>query len=672
MSKKLNLRNQLALIAIPPILLLAFIAAFGFVASFVGSATADELKTDALTLSLVAVAGMLLSVGMVIVVGRRVLEPIGEVSEAARELADVRLPKLIESLSNPGVAMPEFEPLEVSGQTELAQLGEALNILQSRAVAVANEQQRVVKEGISELVINLARRNQSLLDRQIENIDALESTEENPDRLESLFRLDHLATRMRRNAESLLVLAGAEPSRRRGGPVVLADVIRVAMSEIEDYQHVTMGDVATAHIGPQGAVDVAHLMSEILENATQFSPPDAPVTVSGNFDSQGFYEITVIDHGIGMSAEQIEIANQTIVAPPELGLALTRSLGFQVIGRLAQRLGVQVRLGHTEGGGTTAFVQIPGDALSNGAAANVPAAFQSMPGSAPEEAAAPQSVQAAPIATPTPAPQPVQQPAPAQPAAAPQPIQQPAAAAPPAMAPSEPMFAPEATEPSPWADTPMQEQAAPAPQQYAPPAQHQAPAPQPAPQQYAPPAQHQASAPQPAPQQYAPPAQQAPAPAQQEVPQAFQNAPAFQPEAAPIPEAFQAPQPAEAPMPQRQVPAPEHFAPEQPQAAPQGWAEPTAPAAHEPPASMAQAMPSGPQFEQGVEALLDDPANRTNSGLVRRDRSKSQAPASEGRAIPDTGGPVAAPSNRSPEEIRNMLARYRDGLKSRPDGQGPN
>ncbi|NNE95611.1 MAG: HAMP domain-containing protein [Acidimicrobiales bacterium] len=643
MSKKLNLRNLMALIAIPPILLLAFIAAFGLSTYFLGDPSVDELKSDTLTLGVVAIAGMLLSVGVLLAVGRRVLEPINEVSDAARELADIRLPKLIESLSNPGIAMPDFEPLEVSGQTELADLGEALNSLQNRAVTVANEQQRVVKEGISELVVNLARRNQSLLDRQIESIDSLESTEEDPDRLESLFRLDHLATRMRRNAESLLVLAGAEPSRRRGGPVVLADVIRVAMSEIEDYQHVTMGAIKTAHIGPQGAVDVAHLMSELLENATQFSPPDAPVMVTGDFDAGGYYEIIVQDRGIGMSAEQLQVANETIANPPELGLALTRSLGFQVIGRLAERLEVQVHLSHTEGGGTTASIKIPGGALSSGAAANVPAAFQSMPSSAPTI-----SQPAVPHQNPLGAGPPIAQPAPV-----PQPIQSaPVAPAPEPEAP--PAFASE--QESPWADepAPTAQQQAPVPQEF----QQPAPAPQrqaPVPQAFQQPA--------PAPQRQAPVPQEIPQAFQQPTPQPIHEPPAQTWTPPPTPAPSQAPQPAPAPE-----PSPAVF--EQPAEA---WSPPAAPDHSEPPESMAQAMPSGPAFDQGVDALLDSPANRTDSGLVRRDRARNHAPASEGRTIPSAAAaPAAAASNRSPEEIRNMLARYRDGLKGRPEtGDGP-
>ena len=240
MSRNVKLRTLLGAIVVPPIVLLGLIAGYGALIYLRGVPSAAEIRQDILLLSLVAIAGMILSAAMVLVIGRRVMQPITEVSEAATELAEVRLPMLIESLSTPGASAPEFAPLQIHGKTELAELGDALNMLQDRAVAVAAEQQRVVKEGISELVINLARRNQSLLDRQIDTIDELESNEENPDRLEKLFRLDHLATRMRRNAESLLVLAGAEPSRRRGGPVVLSDVVRVAMSEIEDYQHVTL------------------------------------------------------------------------------------------------------------------------------------------------------------------------------------------------------------------------------------------------------------------------------------------------------------------------------------------------------------------------------------------------------------------------------------------------
>ncbi len=673
MSKKPKLRTLLALVAVPPIVLLGLIAAYGASVTFVGSPTLASLKSDAQTLSLIAIAGVLLSIGMVMVVGRRILDPINEVSDAARELADVRLPKLIESLSTPGSTLPAFERLQVGGQTELAELGEALNSLQTRAVTVANEQQRVVKEGISELVINLARRNQSLLDRQIENIDNLESNEEDPDRLESLFRLDHLATRMRRNAESLLVLAGAEPSRRRGGPVALADVIRVAMSEIEDYQHVKLREIAPAHIGPQGAVDVAHLMSELLENATQFSPPDAPVEVGGRFNSKGFYEIVVADHGIGMSAEQIAAANRTIMNPPELGLALTRSLGFQVMGRLAQRLGVVVDLGQSEGGGTSARVSIPSEVLSTGAAANVPAAFKSAPGGARRAEAPRPRPTPAPADTPAPAQAPPVEAAPAPaPAIRPAPVvpQQPSVLENAPFAPEETLFAPEARpEPIP------ENRQWPTERESTPPAEAQRPTTEPTPWD------------EPSPWDEPTPVQ-APSPSRDEGISAddFSNLlSGASPEQTPVrpsrpqrdagrddsfgqfesePPAGPADRPDPAHMPQQQTrhePAPDH------------WSAPPVPTAASPAPSMEHAIPTGAAFEQGVDALLDDPAHRTDSGLVRRDRSQSQAPVREGREIPGASpsAPVAAPS-RSPEEIRNMLSRYREGLKGHPDSaQGP-
>ncbi len=142
-------------------------------------------------------------------------------------------------------------------------------------VEVAEEQAALLRKGIGDIFVNLARRNQTLLDRQIEFIDQLEANEEDPDQLENLFKLDHLATRMRRNAESLLVLAGAEPPRRRARPVALADVVRVAIGEVEDFTRINLLSLDEATVGGNAAVDLAHLLSELMENATQFSPPDS-------------------------------------------------------------------------------------------------------------------------------------------------------------------------------------------------------------------------------------------------------------------------------------------------------------------------------------------------------------------------------------------------------------
>ena len=251
--------------------------------------------------------------------------------------------------------------LRARGRDEIAQLSKAFSEIQSVTVEVAEEQGTLLRRGISDIFVNLARRNQSLLDRQIDFIDQLESREENPDQLENLFRLDHLATRMRRNAESLLVLAGADPTRRRGRPVDLADVVRVAMGEIEDFSRIQLVSIDGATVAGSVAVDLAHLMSELMENATQFSPPETDVEVVGHQSGDGSYQITLSDRGIGMSVEQLSVANETLSEPPIIGLELSRSLGFTVVSRLAHRLGVAVRLAGSTQGGVTALITIPAE-----------------------------------------------------------------------------------------------------------------------------------------------------------------------------------------------------------------------------------------------------------------------------------------------------------------------
>jgi anti-sigma regulatory factor (Ser/Thr protein kinase) len=228
---------------------------------------------------------------------------------------------------------------------------------------VAEEQSVLLRKGIGDIFINLARRNQTLLDRQIEFIDQLEANEEDPDQLDNLFKLDHLATRMRRNAESLLVLAGAEPPRRRGRPVALADVVRVAIGEVEDFARIQLLALDDATVGGNVAVDLAHLLSELMENATHFSPPDTMVEIVGHRSDSG-YIISVSDQGIGMSAEQLSEANHQLARPPLVGLALSRSLGFIVIGRLAQRFEISVKLTASPSGGVTALVTLPSDLVT--------------------------------------------------------------------------------------------------------------------------------------------------------------------------------------------------------------------------------------------------------------------------------------------------------------------
>ena len=312
-------------------------------------------------------AAVILSILLASLLARRINRRLQRLTVAANHLATVELPRLVEDLRSPGDATEPAEPitpLEVDSDDEIGQLAEAFNAIQQVTSQVAEEQAALLRRGIADIFVNLARRNQSLLDRQIEFIDGLEAQEQDPDQLENLFKLDHLATRMRRNAESLLVLAGAEPPRRRARPVELADVVRVAIGEVEDFTRIHLRSLDETTVGGNAAVDLAHLLSELMENATQFSPPDSTVEVVGHRTGDGGYTISVSDRGIGMSAEQLVDANALLNSPPPVGLALSRSLGFIVVGRLSRRLGVTVRLSASPAGGITAVLDLPAVVLS--------------------------------------------------------------------------------------------------------------------------------------------------------------------------------------------------------------------------------------------------------------------------------------------------------------------
>jgi signal transduction histidine kinase len=323
---------------------------------------ATRANEEAQSFLILAGSVVLLALIMAIFIGRSISRPLSRLTRSAEQLSTEELPALVESMRSSGRAeAPVLTPIEAKGRDEVAQLAHAISEIQQVTIDVAEEQGDLLRRGISDIFVNLARRNQSLLDRQIDFIDQLESREENPDQLENLFRLDHLATRMRRNAESLLVLAGAEPTRRRGRPVEIVDVLRVAMGEIEDFSRIELMSVDPSTVAGSVAVDLAHLMSELMENATQFSPPDSPVEVVGYRIDDDSYQLTLADRGIGMSAEQIATANRTLAEPPLVGLDLSRSLGFTVVSRLAHRLGVVVQLTSGSDGGVTAVITIPAE-----------------------------------------------------------------------------------------------------------------------------------------------------------------------------------------------------------------------------------------------------------------------------------------------------------------------
>jgi len=329
-------------------------------ASAVAAAQAAVATDSAKNFMVLAGAVGLVALLMAVLIGRSISRPLVRLSRSARQLSDQELPALVESMRTGGrIVAPEIAGIEIKGRDEVAQLSHPVAEIQKVTVEVAEEQTALLHRGISTMFINLARRNQSLLDRQIQFIDGLERAEEDPDQLNNLFQLDHLATRMRRNAESLLVLAGGEPSHRRGQPVPVDAVLRVAVSEIEDYSRVDLRSIEPSLMPSSAAVDMAHLASELMENATQFSPPDSRVDVVGHRIADGAYQLTIADHGFGMTDEQITEANRTLARPPVVGLDMGRSLGFTVVAKIAHRLGLTVRLTATLGGGLTAVVTMP-------------------------------------------------------------------------------------------------------------------------------------------------------------------------------------------------------------------------------------------------------------------------------------------------------------------------
>jgi signal transduction histidine kinase len=308
-------------------------------------------------------AAIALSIGLGLLLARAVTQPLGRLTAAAKKLAEVQLPGLVNGLRSPSAEDQQYlvatiQPIDIRSKDEIGQQAEAFNSVQTTAVDVAAEQAELLRKGISEIFVNLARRNQVLIDRQIEFLDELEAAEDDPDQLGQLYRLDHLATRMRRNAESLLVLAGLEPTRKRTRPVALVDVVRAAIGEVEDYARVDIAGFDEVEVVGNAAVDLGHLLAELLENATNFSPPASRVHVDGHGAANG-YVVTINDEGIGMTDEQLAEANSVLASPSPVGLELTRSLGFTVIGRLAARFGVAVRLTASPAGGVAASVHLP-------------------------------------------------------------------------------------------------------------------------------------------------------------------------------------------------------------------------------------------------------------------------------------------------------------------------
>jgi Nitrate and nitrite sensing/HAMP domain len=322
------------------------------------SARRDALRNALLIAIILGVALLAL-----LVVARSMARPLQRLRAGAIEIAERRLPDAVQRLraTEVGDLDVRVEPLGIRSKDEIGQVAQAVDDIQQVAVRLATEQ-AALRRSIGDMFTNLARRSQTLIDRQLELIDDLERNETDPETLEHLFRLDHLATRMRRNAEDLIVLSGADPGRHWVQPMTVVDVVRAAAAEVEEYQRVEFLPLADLEVAGHVAVDVIHLLAELVENATVFSPPNTKVQIAGQAVPHG-YVIEIEDRGLGMSDEELIQANERLANPPEIDFALSRVLGLYVVGRLGQRHGIKVQLRHSWYGGVTALTLLPHDLL---------------------------------------------------------------------------------------------------------------------------------------------------------------------------------------------------------------------------------------------------------------------------------------------------------------------
>jgi len=279
---------------------------------------------------------------------------------AALDLATDRLPSVVARLRRGEEVDVDAEapPLVIGKTREVSRVGEAFTKVQHTAIDTA-VREAYLRQGISRVFLNVAWRSQSLLHRQLHMLDEMERRTSDPEVLADLFRLDHLTTRMRRHAEGLVILSGATPARGWSRPVHIEDVLRAAVAEVEDYTRVEVVVVSSgaALIG-EVVADVVHLLAELIENATVFSPAPTEVLVRGEMGANGF-AVDVIDRGIGLDQSELDALNLRLARPPEFDLAVTDRLGLFVVGRLAGRHGIRVALQPSLYGGVSAVVLIP-------------------------------------------------------------------------------------------------------------------------------------------------------------------------------------------------------------------------------------------------------------------------------------------------------------------------
>src|SRR5215213_9980972 len=330
----------------------------------IATATAVREGADrrALMYSLLSAAALILAVVLALVTARSLIRPMRRLEAAAGR----RLPGVVQRLQEGEPVDLEAEsapPIEVRSRDEIGHLAEAFNAVHRVAVRVAGRE-AALRRSVGDMFLNLARRSQSLIERQLEVLDELERSGSGADVRAGLGELDHLATRMRRNAENLIILSGSEPARRWRGPIDLHEVVLASVEEVKEHTRVEVLPLDQIQLAGHAAADVMHLLAELIENAVSFSAPGTKALVAGQPLPAG-YLLEIEDQGLGMTDEQLVKVNQRLAKPPDVDLALARMLGFYVVTQLASRHGIRVQLRHSWYGGITALVLLPRQLLVN-------------------------------------------------------------------------------------------------------------------------------------------------------------------------------------------------------------------------------------------------------------------------------------------------------------------
>ncbi|MGH8951325.1 MAG: HAMP domain-containing protein, partial [Acidimicrobiia bacterium] len=353
-------------LAMVPLAVVALVLGLLLVWNLVSSDTADGFSgIDGLAVA-VAIVVTLVALGSLLVayrMGRSMARRIAQVSKATNRMARKDIIDLLDALRTPDPDLAAIAPLDLDTENgdEIGDLARSFEGMHRSLIEVAARQMESLRVGVSSILVTLARRNSGLVDRQLALLDELESREDDPKTLGGYYQVDHLAARMRRNAESLLVLAGSESPRVWAKATEMSNVVRAAVSEVDEYQRVEVVALEPARLSGAAVTDVAHLLAELLDNAVQFSPPTEPVRVTGLFGVDG-YELLVSDRGVGLSDPRVAELNRILEKPPTLGLSVEPTMGIHVVANLAHRHGLTVQLVQSAPG-LTVKVNVPRDRL---------------------------------------------------------------------------------------------------------------------------------------------------------------------------------------------------------------------------------------------------------------------------------------------------------------------